>query len=409
MIIVRHPPSAPVAVLLIALLAFPCSVSTAGSANISGVLQPYVDRHELAGAVTLVASRDKVLSLEAVGYSDIAARKPMRTDTLFWIASMSKPITATAMMMLVDEGKVRLDDSVKKYLPQFTPRIMVVTTDGARVRLQNPEHPVTLRTLLSHTSGIPPVSSIERPTLDVFPLAVRVQSYALEPLMFDPGSNYSYSNAGINTAARVIEVVSGMRFEDFLQQRLFGPLGMKDTTFWLTEAQVQRLAKSYKPNATGTGLEEIPITQLRYPLTDRANRYAMPAGGLFSTAADLGTFCQMLLGGGILAGKRYISPEAIREMTHNQLSGEALKVVAGERGGPADPDGYGLGWMTNTAGTFGHFGAYATDMSIDPKHGLITVWLVQHAGFPGEGGKSKDAFEQAVAKQLVTTADGAEQ
>jgi CubicO group peptidase (beta-lactamase class C family) len=241
----------------------------------------------------------------------------------------------------------------------------------------------------------------------VFPLSVRVQSYALEPLMFEPGANYSYSNAGINTAARIVEVVSGQTFETFLQQRLFGPLGMKDTGFWLTDAQVQRLAKSYKPDSAGTGLEEVRITQLRYPLTDRRSRYAMPAGGLFSTATDLAKFGQMLLNGGTVGGKRYVSTEAIREMTRNQLRGEALKEVAGYRTGPTDPDGYGLGWSTGPAGAYGHGGAYSTHMQIDPKHGLATVWLVQHAGFPGEGAKSQDAFNQAVASQFTPIRDKA--
>jgi len=394
------------AMLLGVLLASAFSTGVAEPAEIADVLRPYVDRSELAGAVTLVASRDKVLSLEAVGYADVAAKKPLRTDALFWIASMSKPIAATALMMLVDEGKVRLDDSVEKYLPQFTPQSMAVTPDGARVTLQKPHHPITIRNLLSHTSGVPAVSSIEAPTLDLFPLSVRVQSYALEPLMFEPGTRYSYSNAGINTAGRVIEVVSGESFEDFLQRRLFEPLGMKDTGFWLTEAQVQRLAKSYKPDATGTGLEEIPITQLRYPLTDRANRYAMPAGGLFSTAADLAKFCQMLLNDGMVGGRRYLSAAAIREMTHNQLTGEAFEQVASYRSRPGDPDGYGLGWSTGPADSFGHGGAYSTNMHIDPKHGLATVWLVQHAGFPGEGYKSQEAFDQAVAQRFTRAADG---
>ena len=405
--IARLSRSFPVVVLLIPLLTFSFPLAAADSWNIASVLQPYVERHELAGAVTLVASKDNILSLEAVGYSDIASKKPMQTDALFWIASMSKPVAATALMMLVDEGKVRLDDPVEKYLPQFTPRIMALTADRAHVRLQKPQHAITVRNLLSHTSGIPFSSSLEAPTLDLLLLATRVQSYALEPLMFEPGSDFSYSNAGINTAAHIIEVVSGMRYEDFLQLRLFDPLGMKDTTFWPTEAQLERLAKSYKANARGTDLEEIPITQLHYPLTDRAHRYPMPAGGLFSTASDLGKFCQMLLNGGTFAGKRYLSEAAIQEMVHNQLSEATLQRVTLNRHGPADPDGYGLGWFTSASGGFGHTGAYSTNMRIDPKHGLATVWLVQHAGFPGDGSKSQNSFEQAATKRFIPALDGA--
>jgi CubicO group peptidase (beta-lactamase class C family) len=369
--------------------------SAAEPSNIAHALQPFIDRHELAGAVTLVTSKDKVLSLEAVGYADIAGNKTMRTDALFWIASMSKPIAATALMMLVDEGKVRLDDSVQQYLPQFAPSIIGVTSDGAKAQLQPPRRPITIRNLLSHTSGISFSSSIETPTLDVYRLATRVQSYALEPLMFEPGSDYSYSNAGVNTAARIVEVVSGKSYEEFLKSRLFNPLGMIDTTFWLNEPQVERLAKSYKANALGTDLEELPITQLYYPLTDRVHRYPMPAGGLFSTASDLAKFCQMLLNGGTYAGKRLLSETSIREMSSNQLSGAVLQKRFSNRSSPADATGYGLGWLTYPSGAFGHTGAYATNLRIDPEHGLATVWLIQHANFPGDGNKSHAAFEKA--------------
>ena len=385
------------ALSLMLLLVSPLSGATEPS-DIASVLQPFVDRHELAGAVTLVASKDKILSLQAVGYADIAAKKSMRTDALFWIASMSKPIAATALMMLVDEDKVRLDDPVQKYLPQFAPSIIAVTSDGAGAHLQALRHAVTIRNLLSHSSGIPFSSSIETPTLDVYALATRVQSYALEPLMFEPGSDYVYSNAGINTAGRIVEVVSGQSYEAFLQTRLFAPLGMIDTTFWPNAAQVARLAKSYKVNALGTDLEEITITQLHYPLTDRAHRYPMPAGGLFSTASDLAKFCQMLLNGGTYTGRRFLSEAAIREMSSSQLSEAVLQKRFSSRSGPTDPTGYGLGWSTYPSGAFGHGGAYATNLRIDPEHGLATVWLIQHASFPGEGAKSHAVFEKAAVE-----------
>src|SRR5213078_1345497 len=143
------------------------------------------------------------------------------------------------------------------------------------VLLRRPKHPITVREILSHTSGLPFKSALEQPTLDLLPLRVAVRSHAMTPLQFEPGSKYQYSNAGINTAGRIIEVVSGMPYEDFLDQRLFGPLGMKDTTFWPNQDQLTRLAKSYKPNAAKTGLEEITVTQLKYPLSDR-HRQPMP-------------------------------------------------------------------------------------------------------------------------------------
>jgi CubicO group peptidase (beta-lactamase class C family) len=182
-----------------------------------------------------------------------------------------------------------------------------VTVTGAHPELQRPRNELVVRHLLSHTSGIPFSSSIETPTLDVYPLATRVQSYALEPLMFQPASDFSYSNTGVNTAARVLEIVSGKSYESFLRDRLFVPLGMSETTFWPNDSQVARLAKSYKANALGTNLEDTSITQLQYPLTDRIHRFPMPEGGSFSTASDLAKFCQMFLNGGTYAGKRLLS------------------------------------------------------------------------------------------------------
>jgi CubicO group peptidase (beta-lactamase class C family) len=349
--------------------------------NLAAQLQPFVDSHTLAGGVTLVATKDKILDLSAVGYADIAAKKPMATDDLFWIASMSKPITATALMMLVDEGKVNVDDPVEKYLPEFKGQMLAVEKDADHILLKRPTHPITVKNVLSHTSGLPFSSPIERPTLDLLPLASRVQSYAMLPLDFDPDSNYKYANAGINTAGRIIEVVSGMLYEDFLDQRIFKPLGMKDTTFWPNEEQISRLAKSYKANQDKTDIEETPIGQLKYPLNDRT-RQPMPAGGLFSTASDLARFCQMILNNGELDGKRYLSEAAVKQMTSRETP-EGLK------------QSYGFGWSANGT-TIGHGGAYSTNMSIDTKLGLITIFMVQNAGWRSdEGKKIQPAFNKA--------------
>lgn len=353
--------------------------------KIAPALQPFVDSHALAGAVVAVADRQRVLDLEAVGYADVAGNKPMQTDCLFWIASMSKPITATAVMMLVDEGKIALDDPVEKYLPEFAGQRVAVSREGSAPVLENPVHPITVRNVLSHTSGLPFCSPAEQPTLDGLPLAEAVRSYAAGPLNFQPDSRYAYSNAGINTAARILEVVSGMPYEEFMQKRLFEPLGMSDTTFWPSDAQVARLAKPYKPNAAKDDLEETTISQLRYPLTDRKKRFPMPAGGLFSTANDVARFCQMILQGGEFDGRRYVSAEAIAEMTRKQTA-------------PALPDGYGLGWATG-GDSFGHGGALATNMTIHARRGIITVYLVQHAGFPKDGGAAHEAFVRSVLER----------
>jgi CubicO group peptidase (beta-lactamase class C family) len=373
-----------VALLLALVPAAPAQDESNGK-RIASALQPFVDDHSLGGAVTLVADKDKVLSEGAVGYADIAAGKPMQTDALFWIASQSKPITATALMMLVDDGKVRLDDPVAKYLPEFRGAWVAVENENDHMLLRRPGHPPTVRELLSHTSGLPFKSAMEEPTLDLLPLRVAALSYAMTPLLNEPGTKHVYSNAGINTAGRIIEVVSGMHYEEFLDERLFGPLGMKDTTFWPKDEQLARLAKSYKPNAAKDGLEEIRIGQLKYPLHDRS-RQPMPAGGLFSTAPDVAKFCQMILNRGEYRGKRYLSAAAVEEMTKRQ-TGERI------------PQSYGLGWATG-GGTFGHGGAHSTNMTIDPKRGLIYVWMVQHAGFPGNGGESQNAFRRAAEEQF---------
>ncbi len=357
--------------------------SAKSSNEISSALKPYVDKHALAGAVALTATAEKIDSIDTVGWADIAKKKPMTKDAIFWIASQSKPITATALMMLVDEGKVHLDDPVEKYLQEFRGQWLAAERDNEHVVLKHPAHPITVREILSHTSGLPFSSSIENPTLDQRPLSERVVSYALTPLQSEPRTKYAYANAGINTAGRIIEVVSGMPYEKFLDTRLFQPLGMKDTTFWPTESQISRIAKSYKPNAAKDGLEETTVTQLRYPLSDRKNRFPMPAGGLFSTAADMLAFCRMILKGGIVDGKRYISEAAIKEMTSKQ-TGEL-------------PDGYGLGWSTG-GGNIGHGGAYATNMNIDVNRGQITIWMVQHAGYPLDGDKAYGAYRSAADK-----------
>ena len=348
---------------------------------VAPVLQPFVEKHELAGAVALVADKDKVLDIETVGFADIAAAKPMAADTLFWIASESKAMTAVAVLMLVDEGKLALDDPVEKYLPEFRGQMVVAEKDGAHVLLRKPAHPITLREVLSHTSGLPFKSAVEEPTLDGLPLAAAVRTYALTPLQTEPGTRYQYSNAGINTAARVLEVVSKQKYEDFMQQRLFTPLGMKDTTFWPTAEQVDRLAKTYRPTKDKTGLEEAPLGQLLKPLTDRDHRFPMPAGGLFSTARDTARFCQMLLNQGELGGRRYLSPAAWKELTTRQTA-------------PTIKESYGFGLTVGPDG-FGHGGAHATNMDVRLKDGLVLVWMVQHAGFPGEGGKAQGAFRQA--------------
>jgi CubicO group peptidase (beta-lactamase class C family) len=328
------------------------------------MLQSFVDNHSLAGVVTLVAGKEKVLALETAGYADIAGDRPMRPDTLFWIASTTKPITATALMMLVDEGKVNLDDAVQDYLPEFKGQWLVAEQDDAHLLLKKPQHPITVRNILAHTSGLPYASAMEQPTLDQLTLREASLSYAMTSLRSEPDTRYQYSNAGINTAGRILEVVSGMPYEEFLQKRLLDPLGMKDTTFWPNKEQLSRLATPYRPSEDLTRLEATTYSQLTYPLDD-PSRQPIPAGGLFSTAEDQVRFGQMILHGGVFAGRRYLSELSVAEMTRRQTP-------------VSIPENYGLGWHVDEV-SCGHSGAF-THLQLYPQRGLILVFLVQHTG-----------------------------
>ena len=352
-------------------------------------VKPYVDREELAGAVMLVANRESILVNDAVGWADRETKRPMSVDSLFWIASQSKPMTAAALMLLVDEGRLSLDDPVEKYLPEFRGQFVVRRRDENQVVLERPAHPITIREVLSHTSGLPFRSALEVPTLDRFSLEARVRSYAMTPLDFEPSTAYQYSNAGINTAARIIEVVAGESYESFMRSRLFDPLGMQDTTFWPEGERLARVATAYRAAEAGadSALEPLEIEQLHYPLDDRSVRTPMPAGGLFSTARDVLAFYQMLLNDGKIGDRQLLSEDAVRELTRRQTPDDVTT-------------SYGLGFMVNRS-MFGHGGAYSTQSTADRESGLILIWLVQHASFPGEGAQAQTEFRRT-AQGLFT-------
>lgn len=358
---------------------------------IHAYLRPLADNRTFAGAVALVSSKDRVVDVQAVGYGDLAAKAPMRADSMFWIASTSKPMTVTAFMMLVDEGKVSLDDPVEKYLPEFHGQMVSPPPDAAGATPSGPVaaiHPIRIREILSHTGGLPFKSKAQPGALDLLPLKDAVRSFAAEPLIFQPGAGYSYSNEGINTAARIIEVVGGMPYERFMQERLFDPLGMTDTTFWPNAEQNRRIAKSYRFDPDTKQLVAMQVDQLTYPLDDRAHRFPMPAGGLFSTAADVAKFARMILDGGTANGKRIVSEAAIREMSRTQNKGLGGK-------------NYGLGWGVGEHG-FGHGGAYNNAMEINPSSGRILVFMVQQNGHYGtSAGENIVPTLERLADELV--------
>lgn len=356
-------------------------------------MQKFVDDGVLSGVVTLVARREGVVCLDAVGYSDLAAKKPMRADDIFWIASMTKPLTATCVLMLQDEGKLSIEDPVEKHLPEFKGQWMVAERGKDTLMLKRPARPITLRDLLAHTSGIGNVES-PRPTCS---LAELTMGYAQQPLQFEPGSKWAYSTAGINVLGRVVEVVSARSFAEFLDARLLKPLGMKDTTFWPTPAQARRVAKAYQPREGG-GLEEAGNYFIKGPLTSRA-RTPFPGGGLYSTAPDLVRFYRMILNGGESGGRRYVSKAAVGQMTRTQTGELKTGFVEGMS--------FGLGWgvvrepqgvtAMFSPGTCGHGGAYGTQGWIDPKQNLIVVLMIQRLKQQpnGDGSVVRGAFQEA--------------
>jgi len=358
--------------------------------SIADALERFVENHTVAGTVTLVADKDKVLSLETVGYADLAAKQPMRPDNLFWIASMTKPVTAAAVLMLQDDGKLSVDDPVAKYLPELAD---LKTSGGKPVR-------ITLRHLLTHTSGMaeatPQESRAARKLADLIPC------FAEKPLQFEPGTKWQYCQSGINSLGRIVEVVSGESFPDFLQKRLFDPLDMKDTTFYPTKAQIGRLAKSYK--AEDGKLEEAVIFILDGHDPAVHDRYPAANGGLFSTARNYGRFCQMLLNQGSFGGKQYLRPESVKLM--NTIQTGDLKT------GFTEGNGWGLGCCVVrnpqgvtaalSPGTFGHGGAYGTQAWIDPVKQVIYVLMVQRSNFPNSDASEVRAVFQNTAATLFT-------
>jgi CubicO group peptidase (beta-lactamase class C family) len=346
-------------------------------------LQSFVEDQTISGAVVMVTAPDKVLAVETLGVSDLKTKEPMKEDAMFWIASMTKPMTAMALMMCVEEGKLSIDDPVEKHLPEFKGQMLVVEKSPERVVLQKPKRPVTIKDLLTHTSGLTSNLPGEGSALDTLTLHGAVVGYAISPLQFEPGSKWQYCNPGINTLGRLVEIASGKPFAEFMQERFFTPLGMKDTTFWPDEAQLKRVAKSYKPGPDKVGLEETTIKYLSPKLQERT-RMPLAAGGLFSTAGDLAKMYQMVLNGGTIHGHRYLKEETLKQMTTNQTGDLKVSFSPGMHMGLGfhvvnEPTGV---TESLSPGSFGHGGAYGTQAWIDPVRKLAIVLLIQRAGLP---------------------------
>ena len=350
-------------------------------------MQSFINQHEIAGAVTLVASREGVLDVETFGQADIAKNAPMRPDTIFWIASMTKPVTASAILMLQDQGKLSVQDPVAKYVPELG---ALKTKDGKPANL-------TIRHLLTHTSGMQEATPGEAVASKT--LAELIPHYVDKPVGFTPGSKWSYSQSGINTLGRIVEVITGKSFPDFLQQNFFDPLNMKDTTFYPTVAQAARIATSYERTSDGM-LEPTTVWLLNGMDVTSRDRYPAPNAGLYSTAGDYARFARMILNNGTLDGHHFLSPEAVRQMTTIQTGDLQTGFTPG--------NGWGLGWCvvrkpqdfsaSLSPGSFGHGGVYGTQAWLDPTKDLICLLLVQRSNFPNsDASEVRKSFQDAVA------------
>ena len=386
---------------LAAMLLCLSQAAVANDATLPGVgkaMEEMVVRNEIAGAVTTVVTKDKVLHLECTGMADAAAKRGMTADTLFWIASMTKPITGTAVMMLQDGGKLNVADPVSKYLPEFA---NLKTPSGKAANL-------TIAQILTHTSGLGEAGG---PTLkDAKTLADLVPLWLAAAMQYEPGAEWKYTQSSINAAARIVEVVSGQTFDAFLQKRLFDPLGMKNTTFYPTDAQRARLATAYAKDKDSGMLTAVP------PSADFGTRGRPPQGngGLYSTAPDYARFAQLLLAGGTVDGHRYLSADAMKFLTTPQTGDLPTGFFQNDVFGQHGKDyGWGIGTCILrtphegvaamlSPGTFGHGGAWGTQAWCDPVKGVAFVMMVQRANFPNSDASDvRRAFQQAAAQAIA--------
>jgi len=352
-------------------------------ARIRGEMEKFVSAGEITGAVTLVAYRGGIVHWEAVGMADIEAERRMERDSLFAIASMTKPITAAALMVLAERGQVKLDEPAENYLPELA----ALKLNGKR-----PEKPVTVRHLLTHTSGLGGDQQMHGS------LAETVQWLAQQPLQFEPGTQWRYG-AGLTVCGRIVEVVSGQSFESFLEREIFSPLGMHDTTFHPNDQQKMRIAKLYQRRAS-----EDRLAPAEHWLIDlRPDAPPNPSGGLFSTATDLVRFYQAILGKGSLTGQRILKPESVREMLRAQTGELTTGFTPGNT--------WGLGWClirnpqgvtgVLAPGSFGHGGAFGTQGWVDPVKRMIFILLIQRLNLPNADQSEMRRVFQECAVQAI--------
>jgi CubicO group peptidase (beta-lactamase class C family) len=366
--------------------------------RINAFIKDYVDTNQIAGAVTLVARKGKVVHFEAQGWRYKEENQPMQKDAIFSLASMTKPIVSTALMMLWEDGKFMLDDPIAKWLPSYAHKQVLDPVSGQRT----PARPVTVRNILSHTSGLSLNPSTGPSPLTDTPadeaaaegdpfdpqapaqtggaagrpktLLEAVERAAGSPLAFQPGDRWQYGSS-TDFVAILVEKMSGMTIDEFVRTRIFQPLGMRDTFYNIPQEKVGQVAAIYRPDKDGK------ITLLRKPEYHEPTTYFPGVAGLNGTAADYFRFCQMILNGGEYNGQRLLGRMTVNMMITNQIGGGKPVYIRG------DGYGFGLGFvvLTNPArspdalsmGTFTWGGANGTLFWIDPQEDLIGIMMIQ--------------------------------
>ena len=360
--------------------------------RLSRAMQGYIDRQEVAGTVTLIARRGKVVHYEAQGWRDVENDEPMTRDVIFRIASMTKPITSVALMMLWEEGHFQLRDPVSTWLPEFAEMRVAVAPDSDEYVAQpykavEATRPITVQHLLTHTAGL--ANNYRGPTRDAYrALGAKRQPndtsrdstkrLAELPLNFQPGDAWEYGPA-TNVVGDLVEAISGQTLDEFMRERILEPLGMVDTHFYFSESKLGRFAALYRPGEDGKiELTEAPSAESRY--IREPHVYFAGAGGMVSTAADYFRFHQMMLNGGELDGERLLSPKTVELMTVNHIGDLGVWLR-----GPGY--GFGLGYsivtdegrsgMPSKEGTYAWGGAFCTSFWVDPKEELVGVLMTQ--------------------------------
>lgn len=378
--------------------------------RIHDTMQRHMDANEITGAVTLVARRGHIVHLKAHGLMDLESKKAMTTNSIFRIWSMSKPVAGVAIMMLVEEGKVRLNDPVSAFIPEFKALKVAVAQESKpaapgtapaspQYYLVPANREITIQDLLTHVSGLGsgPASGAEMRKItrkEGMSLADYIPQLAATPLDFQPGSRWTYSPlAAFDTLGRVVEIASGQAFDQFLKQRIFGPLGMKETFFHPGEERWPRVVTSY---TRGSGA----MQKVASPNMLVSKTYFSGGGGLMSTAEDYAQFAMMLADGGQLNGKRLLSPKTVELMDSvfvpDTMAGRApgrswglsMQVIS-------DPIAAG---QRVSAGSFGWDGAYGTHFWVDPKEKIVGIMMIQTSNPNRQLDRD---FENAVMQAVV--------